>query len=68
MTVKQIEILDWRMAGILAKKTEADRLRLAWDMWRAARGMLTQLIQSEHAGRSEDDIRQEVARRLASGS
>lgn len=68
MTPPRIEIVDREMAAILAEKSEAERLRIAWGMWRSARKMLTRLVAAEHDNWSEARIEQEVSRRMASGT
>jgi hypothetical protein len=68
MHTGRIEIVDRQMAEVLAAKTEAERLAIAWGMWRSARRMLTQLLTHEHPDWSAEEVQQEVSRRLASGS
>ncbi len=68
MNTRQIEIVDREMATILAQKTEAERLQIAWGMWRSARNMLTRLVQAENNELSDDEVQAEVSRRLASGT
>jgi hypothetical protein len=68
MHTGRIEIVDHQMAEILAAKTEAERLEIAWGMWRSARRMLTQLLMHENPDWSAEKIQQEVSRRLASGT
>ena len=68
MSTRQIEIVDREMATILAQKTEAERLQIAWGMWRSARNMLTRLVQAENDELSADEVQAEVSRRLASGT
>ncbi len=68
MNTRQIEIVDREMATILAQKTEAERLQIAWGMWRSARNMLTRLVQAENNELSVDEVQAEVSRRLASGT
>jgi len=68
MNAGRIEIVDRQMAEILAAKTEAERLAIAWGMWRSARRMLTQLLTNEHPNWSTEKVQQEVSRRLSSGS
>ena len=63
-----VEVVDSDMAAILRQKTEAERLQIAWGMWRSARDMLLHLLRTEHRNWSESAIRQEVARRLAHGT
>lgn len=63
-----IEIVDRQMAAILRDKTEAERLNIAWGMWRSARILLWNILRSEHRDWSEEQIRREVARRLSHGA
>jgi hypothetical protein len=63
-----IEVVDTEIAAILRQKTEAERLAIAWGMWRSAREMLRNLIRSEHPDWSDIQVEQEVARRLSNGS
>ena len=68
MNELQIEIIDQLMAAVLAEKSEAQRLQIAWGMWRSARRMLTQLVQSENTSWTPDEVQQEVNRRMAGGA
>ena len=68
MNTPRIEIVDREMARILSQKTEAERLQVAWGMWRSARKMLWQLVESENDNRTVDEVRDEVNRRMASGT
>ncbi|MCP4507356.1 MAG: hypothetical protein GY903_05875 [Fuerstiella sp.] len=63
-----IEIVDHQMAGILADKSEAERLQIAWGMWRSARGMLHRHIRSENPDWNGGQIQEEVNRRLSGDS
>ncbi|HEY2415465.1 MAG TPA: hypothetical protein VGI40_24700 [Pirellulaceae bacterium] len=60
--------MDRQMAEVLAAKTEAERLQIAWGMWRSARRMLTRLLTSEHPNWSAEEVQREVSRRMASGT
>ncbi|HZU35123.1 MAG TPA: hypothetical protein VFA18_04400 [Gemmataceae bacterium] len=60
--------MDPAMVAVLRQKTEAERLRIAWGMWRFARDMLRNVLQAEHPDWSETQVQQEAARRLAHGS
>ena len=64
----KIEIVDPAMAAILRQKTEAERLQIAWGMWRSARMMLNHLLQAEHPDWTEKERNQEIARRLSHGN
>jgi hypothetical protein len=63
-----VEVVEPAMANILRQKTEAERLRIAWGMWRSARDMLRNLLRAEHRDWSEEQIESEAARRLAHGT
>jgi hypothetical protein len=63
-----IEIVDSRMAAILRQKTEAQRLQIAWGMWKSARQMLGELLRVQRPDWSTPEIEREVARRLSSAS
>jgi len=63
-----IEIIEPAMVAILRQKSEAERLCIAWGMWKSARDMLHNLLQSEHRDWSEWEVQQETARRLAHGT
>jgi hypothetical protein len=59
-----IEMVDPVMAEILRSKTEAERLEIAWGMWRSARSMLVNILRSEHPNWTEKEINREIARRF----
>jgi hypothetical protein len=61
LAIRTIEVVDPEMAAILRAKSEADRLRIAWGMWRSARDMLRNLLRAEHPDWSEQAIAREVA-------
>lgn len=64
----QIEVLDDVVAEILRKKTPAERLKQAFDMWHSARIQLTYYLKSLHPEWEEKQIQTEVARRLSHGA
>jgi hypothetical protein len=63
-----IEIVEPAVAEILRRKTEAERLAIAWGMWRSARAMLANLLRAEHPDWPEEDINREIVRRFAHGT
>jgi hypothetical protein len=63
-----VEVVDERMASVLRLKTPAQRLEMAFAMWRSAREMLTAMLQRIHPDWSEEDVAHEVARRLSHGA
>ena len=62
-----MEFMDPEMVKVLAAKTERERLAISWGMWRSVRRMLTRLVAAENPDWSEDLVRAEVSRRMASG-
>lgn len=68
MTKPVIEIIEPEMAAILRRKTEAERLHIAWGMWRSARDMIQNLLRADHPDWPEQTVQKEVARRLAHGT
>ncbi len=64
---RSVEIVDEDVARILRAKTGAERLRIAFSMYDSARRMLTSMLTADHPDWSEDQVRQEVVRRLSHG-
>ena len=63
-----VEIIDREMARVLAMKTEAERLQIAWGMWRSARRMNTRILSAEFPDWSEREVERETAKRLSHGT
>lgn len=63
-----IEIVEPAMAAILQRKSPAERLAIAWGMWKSARAMLANLLRAEHPDWSEADINREIVRRFTHGT
>lgn len=57
--------IDEQMVAILATKTEAERLRIAWGMWRAARRMVERIVAAENPGLSKCEQNRIVAQRMS---
>ena len=62
-----MEIVDRKMARVLAAKTEVERLQIGWGMWRSAVRMMTRMIRAENPMWTEEQVRSEVARRMSRG-
>lgn len=62
------EILDDRMAEILRRKTPAERLEMAFAMWRFAQELVRDSVRASHPDWSEAKIRRETARRMSHGA
>ena len=63
----RIEIMDNQMVEILRRKTPAERLAIAFGLWRSARLILTGCLKSLHPEWDEAKVQQEVARRFLGG-
>lgn len=61
----QIEVMDDIMADILRRKTPAERIRIACDLWGSVHRMLTAHLRNTHPEWNSKKIEQEVARRLS---
>ena len=62
-----IEVVDADMAAVLRTKTGAERLKIANDMFVAARRMLASHLSAEHPEWGEAQIQREVSRRISHG-
>lgn len=62
--VPRIEVPDDEMVRILRAKTGAERLRMASEMYSAARRMLVSHLTAEHPDWDEAAIEREASRRL----
>ena len=63
-----IETIDDQTAEILRLRGPAERLEMAFGMWRSAREIITSILVAEHPDWSEDEVASEVARRLSHGA
>ena len=64
---RNVEIVDEDVARILRTKAGAERLKIAFGMYRSARRMLTSTLKADHPDWSEDQVREEVGKRLSHG-
>jgi UDP-3-O-[3-hydroxymyristoyl] glucosamine N-acyltransferase len=63
-----IEVIDGEMAALLREKTGAERLEIGDQMFVAAREMIEASVRQNQPQLSSDQVRQEVARRIAGDS
>jgi hypothetical protein len=63
-----LEWVDDDMAAIFRAKTPAERLEVAFSIWRSARDMLASILRSQHPDWSREQIEAETARRLSHGA
>ena len=65
---RRIEVVQHDVTRILRAKSGMDRLRLAHEAWDLARQRLTAFLNARHPEWSSEEVRREVAKRLAHGS
>ena len=63
-----MEIPDDRMVEVLKGKTPAQRLAIAFSLWRSARMQLVHFLKTTHPDWSDERIQKEAARRLSHGA
>lgn len=64
----QIEVVDDDMAVVLRRKTPAERISIADNLWTSAHDMLMSLIGKAYPEWDIERIKKEVARRLSHGA
>jgi hypothetical protein len=64
----QIEVIDDVMAGILRKKTPAERIHIGFEMWISGQKMLFSHLRATYPHWSNEQLNREVARRLSHGT
>jgi Rv0078B-related antitoxin len=62
-----MEVMDDDMAEVLRQKTEVERLRIAFRMWKSARVILRGAIRTEHPEWNIDQVNREIAKRISHG-
>ena len=68
LDLRQIEVVDRRMADVLKAKTPAERLHIGFNIWISTHRMLLSHIGHIHPDWSRQEVEREVARRLLHGS
>jgi len=63
----QIEVVDNTMAEVLRQKTPAERIRIGFHMWTAARKMLLVHLKNSNPEWEDEMIKKEAVRRLSHG-
>lgn len=63
----QIEVVDNAMAEVLRQKTPAERIRIGFHMWTAARKMLLVHLKNTNPEWEDEMIKKEAVRRLSHG-
>jgi hypothetical protein len=63
-----IEVVDEKMAEVLRRKTGAERLQIAYGLFRTAQRLIRSRLRSQHPSWDEAQINAETARRISHGS
>jgi len=64
----RIEAVDESMAEIYRRKSPAERLQIAFGLWRSARTLLFNLLRDANPDWDEKRLQREVARRISHGA
>jgi len=62
------DVIQPDMVRVLAAKSEAERLKIAWGMWRSAYRMVQRIVAVELQNLSAEEQQQVVARRMSHGT
>jgi hypothetical protein len=65
---RNIEVVDDDMAQVFRAMTGAQRLKIASDLFRSARGMIASHLAAEHPDWDERRLQEEVAKRFSHGA
>ncbi len=61
------DFVDDAMADVLRQKSEVERLRIGFRMWKSARVILRAAIETDHPDWNEEQVNREIARRISHG-
>lgn len=62
-----VEVMDDTQVEIIRKKSPAERLAIAFDMWDFAHGMIHANLQREYPTWTVEEVNRETARRIGLG-
>jgi hypothetical protein len=65
---RDLEIVDDEMAAVFRGKTPAERLRVAFRLWKSTRIMLERLLRSQHPDWDDRTVKAEVVKRMSHGT
>ena len=63
-----MDVIHPEMVRVLAAKSEAERLQIAWGMWRSAYRMVQRIVAMECPDLSAEEQMKIVARRMSHGA
>jgi hypothetical protein len=65
---EKLEIVDDKIAEILRRKTQTERIAMVDQFWWFARDLIHAMVSREHLDWPEDEIRRQVSRRMSNGA
>ena len=65
---RRIEVPDEAVVEVLRRMTAGERLAVANRMWVSARNAIDHILRSEHPEWTEQQLQQEIARRVLHGA
>ena len=65
---RDLEIVDDEMAAVFRGKTPAERLRVAFRLWKSTWLMLERLLRSQHPDWDDLTVKAEVVKRMSHGA
>lgn len=65
---RDLEIVDDEMAAVFRGKTPAERLRVAFRLWKSTWLMLERLLRSQHPDWDDLTVKAEVVKRMSHGT
>ncbi len=68
MGIHEEKRISDEMVEILRRKTGAERMQIAFDMWTYARDTIRRTLQQEHPDWTEEEVNRKTAERLSRGS
>lgn len=63
-----IEVVDDWTAGVMRRRTPAERLEIAFGLWTSTHLIITSMLKRLHPEWTDDQLAAEVARRLSHGA
>ena len=66
--IPKFDVIDDAMVAVLREKTACERLQIGFEMWHSAQRMIRAVVAAEHPEWSQEEIEQQVAKRMSHGT
>ncbi len=66
--IPKFDVIDDAMATVLREKSDFERLQIGFEMWHSAQRMIRAIIVNEHPEWSQEEVEQQVAKRMSHGT